>query len=473
MLIVTSERDTSFTLTSIDEGRSLRLPNLRVVVTLPDRQTITAPLGLAPLVLGKSPECDLVVADPKVSRVHCEVRLTEQGVLVRDVDSRNGTFLRDVRIIEAFVPPGVPVTVGSSTLVVQPSGGSAVLPLSTRGSFGAAVGEGLAMRALFARLERVAKSEETLLLLGESGTGKEVLARSIHEESRRSNGPYVIVDCGAIPSATIEGELFGTVVGAATGAVNRAGFFEAAHQGTIFIDEIGELPLEVQQKLLRVIEARTVRRLGSTQERSVDVRIVAATHRNLKAMAAEGKFRQDLYFRLSVLEIQVPPLRERREDIPLLVQRFLSSRNPPMKTSDLPPETMPMLLGYDWPGNVRELRNVITRLVLFPELLHEMMSPAEGGAPAPPSPGGEEAKEDPEDSKLGKLLELSLPEAREAVLAELERKYAIAKLRQYDGNISRAAEAMGVSRQLLHRLLDRHGIRAKDGGPDPSTSKRG
>jgi transcriptional regulator with PAS, ATPase and Fis domain len=458
---VPSERDTSFTLTSFDEGRSLRLPNLRVIVTLPDRQTVTAPLGLAPLVLGKSPDCDLVVTDPKVSRVHCEIRLTERGVRVKDIDSRNGTLIHEARIVEAFVPPGVHVTVGDSTFVVQPSGGSAVLPLSTRSSFGGAVGEGLAMRALFARLERVAKSEETVLLLGESGTGKEVLARSIHQESRRGNGPYVIVDCGAIPPATIESELFGTVPGAATGAVNRPGFFEAAHRGTIFVDEIGELPLEAQQKLLRVIEARTVRRLGSTHEQAIDVRIVAATHRNLKAMVAEGKFRQDLYFRLSVLEIQVPPLRERREDIPLLVERFLSNRNPPMKVSDLPPETMPMLKGYDWPGNVRELRNVIARLVLFPELLHEMLGPLPERAADTSAPGDETAAEDPEDVKLGRLLDLSLPEAREAVLAELERKYATAKLRQYDGNITRAAESMGVSRQLLHRLLDRHGIRAK------------
>jgi len=458
------DQDPSFTLTSFDEGRSLRLPNLRVCVTQPDRKSITAPLGLAPLLVGKSPECDLVIADPKVSRVHCEVRLTEQGVLVKDYGSRNGTILHEARLVEAFVPPGVPLGIGDSVLVVQPVGGAAVMALSQRSAFGSALGESLAMRALFARLERAAKSEETILLLGESGTGKEVLARSIHQESHRASGPYVIVDCGAIPPTTIESELFGTVPGAATGAVNRAGFFEAAHRGTIFIDEIGELPLEAQQKLLRVIEARTVRRLGSTQEHPVDVRIVAATHRNLRAMATEGNFRQDLYFRLSVLEMQVPALRDRKEDIPVLVERFLASRKPPVKRDDLPPETIPMLMGYDWPGNVRELRNVIARLVLFPELLHEMLAP-QAGAVAPSStaePPVESASgADAEDASLGKLLELSLPEAREAVLADLERKYATVKLRQYDGNISRAAEAMGVSRQLLHRLLDRHGIRAR------------
>ncbi len=466
MHTVTVHPDASFTLTSVDEGRSLRLPNLRVTLTLPDRRTLAKPLGLEPLVLGQSDTCDIIVADPKVSRRHCELRLTEEGVLLVDLGSRNGTMVRDLRIIEAFLPPATLVTIGDSTFVVSPSGGAAVLALSVQSSFGAAFGKSYAMRALFARLERVAKTEETILLLGESGTGKEVLARAIHQNGRRSNGPFIVVDCGAITPSLIESELFGTVSGAANGAVNRAGLFEAAHRGTIFVDEIGELPLEAQQKLLRVIEARTVRRLGSTQELPVDARIVVATHRNLRAMVAEGKFREDLYYRLSVVEIPVPPLRDRRDDIPLLVERFLSMRNPPTQLAELPPETIPMLLAYDWPGNVRELRNVVARMVLFPELLHEMFGLAvnppipSSAAPLAESASGPE-KPNPEDEKLGRLLELTLPEAREAVLAELERKYVTAKLRQYDGNITRAAEAMGVSRQLLHRLLERHGIRAK------------
>lgn len=460
------EHATPFTLASVDDGRAVRLPSLRVTVTLPNRRTLSAPLELEPLVLGQHIECDIVVTDPKVSRRHCEIRLTERGVFVQDLDSRNGSFIRDVQIAGAFVPPGVPVTIGDSSFIVQASGGSAVLPLSTKGSFGAAVGDSLAMRALFAKLERVAPTDETILLLGESGTGKEVLARALHQNSRRSAGPFVIVDCGAIPATTIEVELFGTVPGAATGALNKAGLFEAAHRGTIFIDELGELPLEAQQKLLRVIEARTIRRLGSTQEQAIDVRIIGATHRNLKTMVAEGKFRQDLFYRLSVFEAHIPPLRERKEDLSLLVERFLSNRNPPAKMADLPPETIPMFMGYDWPGNVRELRNALARLVLFPELLHEMFvrerEPADGAVERASSTKTDEmAQGQTEDAQFGKWLELTLPEAREAVLQDLERKYVAAKLRQYDGNISRAAEAMGVSRQLLHRLLDRHGMRAK------------
>ena len=461
-----NKQGTSFTISSVDEGRTLRLPNLEVMVTLPNRNTVVARLGLEPLVLGQNTDCDLVVTDAKVSRRHCELRLTERGVFVQDLDSRNGTFIRDVQISGAYVLPGVPVMIGDSSFIVQPSGGSAVVALSTRGAFGAAVGKSLAMRALFAKLERIAPTDETILLLGESGTGKEILARAIHDNSRRSKGPYIVVDCGAIPASTIEVELFGTVPGAATGAVNKAGLFEAAHRGTIFIDELGELPLEAQQKLLRVIEARTVRRLGSTQEQAIDVRVIAATHRNVKSMVAENKFRKDLFFRLSVFEAIVPPLRDRRDDIPFLVERFLSSRNPPSNIADLPPETIPMLMGYDWPGNVRELRNALARLVLFPELLPEMFSSAGASTSNTPSMDqpastNEMTNSQNSDAQLGKWLELTLPEAREAVLEELERKYVAAKMRQVDGNITRAAEAMGVSRQLLHRLLDRHGMRAK------------
>jgi len=463
---VGSAHDEGFTLTSCDGGRSLRLPNLRVIVTLPDGRTLSAPLELTPLVLGQGADCDLTVADPKVSRIHCELRLTELGVILQDLESTNGTFIREVRIVEAFLQPGVPVVIGDCTFVVQPSGGAAILPLSAKGSFGVAVGESLAMRALFARLERLAPTDETILLLGESGTGKDVLARSIHQNSQRSNEPFVVVDCSSIAPGLIEGELFGIVPAAGVGPVNKAGLFEAAHRGTLFMDEIGELSLEAQQRLLRVIEARTVRRLGSTHEQAIDVRIVAATHRNLKAMVTEGKFRQDLYFRLSVFEAQVPPLRERKEDIPRLVERFLSSRTPPMKLSDLPHETISMLMGYDWPGNVRELRNAVARLVLFPELLHEMFGHAAGagaktGAAAPAARADETTKAVPEDALLGKLLELTLPEAREALLEEFERKYIDVMLQRHGGNITRAAEAMGIPRQRLYRALDRYGMRVK------------
>jgi transcriptional regulator with PAS, ATPase and Fis domain len=448
---MSDEQAGPFTLTSVDEGRSLRLPALRVVVTQRDRRTLEAPLGMSPLLVGASDDCDLVLADPRVSRRHCEIRLTERGVLLRDLDSTNGTLVRGVPILEARLPPGVPVALGDSELVVQPAGAAAVLPLSSSTSFGEAIGQSLPMRALFAKLERVVPTDETLLLLGESGTGKEVLARAIHDNSRRKDGPLVVVDCGAIAPTLIEAELFGYERGAFTGAVgSKPGLLERAHRGTLFIDEIGELPLDLQPKLLRAIEAREARRLGADRPHPFDARVVAATHRNLRARAVEGTFRKDLYYRLAVIELHVPALRERADDIPMLVERFLAARDPPGALSDLPPETISLLKAYDWPGNVRELRNVVARLVLFPELLPELFGPPElpAGAPA----------EDPQAERLTRLLALSLPEARELVLEELEKSYVSAKLRQHGGNISRAAEAMGVSRQLVHRLIDRYGL---------------
>ena len=333
--------------------------------------------------------------------------------------------------------------------------------MSPAGSFGGAIGSSYLMRALFARIERAAATAQTILLLGESGTGKEVLARAIHDESPRRAGPFVVLDCGAITANLMESEVFGYARGAFTGAAGaRAGLLEEANGGTLFIDEIGELPLDLQPKLLRALEARQVRRLGSSEWRPFDARIVAATHRDLRARVAEGTFRQDLYYRIAVVEAHVPALRERKEDIPLLVERFLAAHDPPRALADLPPHALSLLAAHDFPGNVRELRNLVTRLVLFSELGldlpgGEAARPVERAAVgSPAAPGGE-----PE--RMGKLLELPLPAAREMVMEQFERGYVSAKLGQHGGNISRAADAMGVSRQLVHRLLDRYGMRAR------------
>jgi transcriptional regulator with PAS, ATPase and Fis domain len=480
---MTSEQSGLGTLTSFDRGRSLRLPAIRVTVTLPDRCVLTAPLPIHPLVIGSSPECDLVVTDPRISRRHCELRITEKGVLLRDLGSKNGTLVQGVPIIEVLLPPSIPVMVGGSQLVVAPSGAPSVLPLSGSSRFGDALGQSLAMRALFAKLERAAPTDETILLLGESGTGKEVLARAIHASSRRSSGPFVVIDCGSIAPNLVEGELFGYVRGAFTGAAgSQAGLLEQANGGTLFIDELGELPNELQPKLLRALESRQVRRLGASDYKPFDARVVAATHRNLRARIAEGLFREDLYYRLAVVEVHVPALRERKDDIPLLIERFLAGRDPPRALADLPPQTVSLLSAYDWPGNVRELRNTVARLVLFPELLEELVgtgrpasaAPAVREAPrgaAPEEMGGakREGLKDADEAKLGRLLDLSLPQAREVVMEEFERSYLAVKLRHHGGNISRAADAMGVSRQLVHRLIDRYDLKDKlrgSGGGD-------
>lgn len=463
------------TLTCFDRGRSLRLPAIRVSVTLPDRCVLTAPLPIHPLVIGSSPECDLVVTDPRISRRHCELRITEKGVLLRDLGSKNGTLVQGVPIIEVILPPSIPVVVGGSQLMVSPAGAPSVLPLSGSSKFGDALGQSLSMRALFAKLERAAPTDETILLLGESGTGKEVLARAIHAESGRSSGPFVVLDCGGIAPNLVEGELFGHIRGAFTGAAgSQAGLLEQANGGTLFIDELGELPIELQPKLLRALESRQVRRLGASEYKPFDARVVAATHRNLRTRITDGLFREDLYYRLAVVEVHVPALRERKDDIPLLIERFLSGRDPPRALSDLPPQTVSLLSAYDWPGNVRELRNAVARLVLFPELLEELVGPGRSPAAAPSQASREaprsaapeaavkrEAAKDADAAKLGRLMDLSLPEAREVIMEEFERSYVSVKLRQHGGNISRAADAMGVSRQLVHRLIDRYDLKDK------------
>jgi transcriptional regulator with PAS, ATPase and Fis domain len=437
------------TLTTISE-RGVLLPPVVVTVTPEGGSPVEAPLGMAPLVVGTSPECDLVVADARVSRRHCELRLGLRGLLLRDLDSKNGTFLGEVPVLEIGLPVGVAVTLGSSRLSVRVDGAPSVVALSDAERFGEAIGRSVVMRALFAKLERAAATTETLLLLGESGTGKEVLAKAIHAASGRRDEPFVVFDCSAVAPSLVEAELFGVARGAFTGAATaRAGLLEEAHGGTLFIDEIGELPLDLQPKLLRALEEKKVRRLGSSEWVRCDARVVAATHRNLRAQVAAGAFRLDLYYRLAVVEIAVPALRERKDDIPLLVDRFLAMKDPPRTAADLPPRAAELLQAYDWPGNVRELRNVVARLVLFPELVDEL-----GGAP--PSPPPPAAPEPPSP-----LLDLPLLEAREIVLERFERSYVSVKLQQHRGNISHAADAMGVSRQLVYRLVERYGLKGK------------
>jgi DNA-binding NtrC family response regulator len=438
------------------------LPALRLSLASPGGAPVSQTLGVRALLVGTSAECDLTAVDPRMSRRHCEIRLTERGVLVRDLGSKNGTFVGDASIVEAYVQPGTPVRLGDSTLTVTPESGTTVLHLSNNDGFGEATGASTCMRALFALLERAAPTDETILLLGESGTGKEVLARAIHDNSRRSKGPFVVVDCAALSPGLVEDELFGHARGAATGLhADRTGLLEEANGGTIFIDELGELPIDLQPKLLRAIENRQVRRLGSNEPVPFDARIIAATHRNLEAKIKDGSFRADLYFRLSVVEVHVPALRDRKEDIPHLVGRFLAARRPPATPADLPPRALALLQAYEWPGNVRELRNTVSRLLLFPEKLADFLGDkVAAAAQNSGSPGQGSAAQAEEDRKAA-LYALPLPEARDLVMEQFERGYIAERLKQHNENITRAAESMGVSRQLLHRLIERYGLRGK------------
>lgn len=425
--------------------QTITIPGLRVRAKPPEGPTVEMGLGMSSITVGTSPDCNLVISDPRVSRRHCSIRLTQQGVLICDLGSKNGVFAGGVRILEGFVPQSLPLTIGGSTLVVEELDPPITLPLSSSARFGDAVGESVSMRMLFALLERAAATNETILLLGESGTGKELLARAIHAHSPRSTGPFVLVDCSAIAANLMDDELFGHARGAFTGAQTmREGLLEQANGGTVFIDELGELSPELQLKLLRAIESREIRKLGSNKWQPIDIRIVAATHRKLRELVQRGEFREDLYYRLAVVEAFVPPLRERMEDLPLLVNRLLATLSPPRTLQDLPPGAISMLLTHDWPGNVRELRNTLARLAIMPELGKRAIS-------SPPAPSSD-------DENLDSIGVLGLREARTKALEQFERRYIQWKLRESDGNRTKTASAMGISRQLLHRLLVRYGF---------------
>jgi transcriptional regulator with PAS, ATPase and Fis domain len=439
-------RDSPPTLTAL-RSDALELPALRVIVVPPKGRAVEATLAVAPLVLGASLDCDLVVHDPRVSRRHCELSLTERGVVLRDLGSKNGTFIGEVQIIEALLAPSAKAAIGGTSIVVNVVGARSVVPLSTSARFGEALGGSIPMRALFAKLEHAAATLETILVLGESGTGKELLARGIHDASPRNDGPFVVFDCSAVAANLVEAELFGYVKGAFTGAQSaRAGLLEQANGGTLFIDEIGELPIELQPKLLRALEAKQVRRVGANGYVPFDARVIAATHRDLQGRIASGAFREDLYYRLAVVEVIVPPLRERKEDIGLLAERFLAAQVPPRSLLDLPPNALELLKAHHWPGNVRELRNTVARLVLFPHLGEQAI--------------GKASPRRKEEAGVEQFASLPLREAREMVVEQFERSYLAMKLREHKGNVSRAAESMGVSRQLVHRLMERYGIRA-------------
>jgi transcriptional regulator with PAS, ATPase and Fis domain len=419
-------------------------------------------LGPGRIRVGTAPACDVRLGDPTVSHLHCQLEIHGHGVHVTDLESTNGTFVDGVRVYSAELNAGGTITIGSTVLRLELTGEPVYVELSRADRFGRFLGASAEIRRVYAILERVAPTDATILIQGETGTGKEALALAIHEASERADGPFIAVDCGAIAENLFESELFGHVRGAFSGAViDRTGLFEQANGGTLFLDEIGELPLSLQPKLLRVLEMREIRRVGASTTRRVDVRVLAATNRMVARQVNEGTFREDLYYRLAVLEVIIPPLRARREDIPPLAAHFyrtFSGRN-----DALPPEFLATLAARAWPGNVRELRNFIERSVSLGWVTRQSDKPMGLSATAPPglpasAPPGLEA-----------LLPMDLPlkEARELWTNRFESLYVSALLRRCHGNVTRAAELAGVNRRSLQRLMAQHGIRSGDGDDDP------
>jgi DNA-binding NtrC family response regulator len=428
------------------------------VVAGPDRGAVLK-LDRGTYFVGKAPSCELVLSDGKVSRRHLEVTVLHDGVQFRDLGSTNGSFFQGARFDALVVGAGSSIFIGASELSLVGEGAS-LEPASAYAQFGPLHGASDVMRRLYDTLSRVAPVDIPVLVQGETGTGKEMVAQAIHAASSRAEGPLVVCDLSALPRGVIESELFGHRRGSFTGAhTDRAGAFVEADGGTLFLDEIGELGLEAQPYLLRALEQQEVKPVGGQTYQQVDVRIVAATNRDLAAEVKQGRFRQDLYHRVAVVQIDLPPLRRRPEDIPMLVEHFLSRaaqtlhRRPP----EVPAATLAALQAYDWPGNIRELKNVLERacaLAQGPIIDPRILGLPEGDLPTPhsvlPPPEG--------------VVDLGVPfrEAKQRLIDTWEREYVARLLQKHSGNVSEAARSGGIDRVHLYRLLRKHGLWSGD-----------
>jgi DNA-binding NtrC family response regulator len=437
---------------------------------------------------GRSIISDLVVQDKAVSGTHFEVSARDDGYRLRDLNSRNGIFVGDLRVRDAYLRPGTVFRIGHTNIQFQSTQDVVEIELSKKDRFDMMLGSSAAMREIFAHLEKVAPSDLTCLITGETGTGKEMVARALHNASSRKSKPFVVLDCGSIPRELIESTLFGHEKGSFTGAVaQHTGCFEQANGGTIFLDEIGELDVMLQPKLLRVLEQREIKRVGGDRTYKVDVRVLAATNRDLRDEVNKGTFREDLYFRLSVVHVELPPMRDRREDVPNLANHFLRDvgqrRGMNMSFSQ---DAMAALMSHAWPGNVREMRNVVERasalsdgpvitrtdlvfgremgpsLVASHDLVQAGAQAAQraaarlAGVELPPQTGP--AIFDASLLTAG----LGFKPAKQTVVDAFEVAYLQVLMQRNDGNITRSAQEAGLTRYHLRELLKRHGLKGGD-----------
>ena len=420
-----------------------------MVVEGPDRGESVA-LSEGPVLIGSSPSCEFPLTDKTVSRRHVEATREPFGVVVRDLGSTNGSYIHGQRFVEIVLGYGATFKLGKTVIKLLPEEEVVEPQLSDSDTFGDLKGEDPKMRRLFALLKDVAATDATVIIEGETGTGKELVAEEIHHHSPRAGGPFVVFDCGAVPRDLIESALFGHVKGSFTGAhSDRNGAFEEANGGTIFLDEIGELSPELQPTLLRVLDKRAVRPVGGNQYQQVDVRVVVATNRNLREEVAKRTFREDLYYRLAVIRIHLPPLRERGLDIPFLADHFIQMFSPHGQPKlNISTEGMRKLQLHSWPGNVRELRNVIERACV---LCH-----------------GDEVnlddaffKEDPAPN-FGVRTDLPFKEAKGQLVESFEREYIEDLMGRHNMNLSAAAREAQIDRKHLRELIRKYGIKPPD-----------
>jgi DNA-binding NtrC family response regulator len=436
--------------------------------------------------LGSMDDNDIVLRDDTVSRYHCKIVQEDTGYVLVDLRSTNGTFVNKVRVREAFLKPGCTVSVGQTNMRFNAHEEEVQIVPSQSTRCGSLIGGNARMREIYAILEKIAPTATTVVIEGETGTGKEVVAQTIHSLSPRAKGELVVFDCGAVPPNLIESELFGHEKGSFTGAMmTRQGLFELADGGTLFLDELGELPIDLQPKLLRALEQREVRRVGSSKAIKVDVRIIAATNRNLEDEVRAGRFRQDLFYRLSVVRLHLPALRERADDIPLLVSHFLKNASynrggdNTQRVKQIARDAMGALQTYPWPGNVRELVNVMERAVSFcdGDTLTASDLPDYVRSARPPAPSRADTKRGathpgaiaagaataavaprPPDDLLGEGV--TFKDAKERWVASFERDYIVSLLRRHGGNISHAARDADIDRKYFRKLMKKYDIEA-------------
>jgi len=390
------------------------------------------------VLIGQSDACEVKLGDPSASRRHACFEVVELGLRVADLGSTNGTFVDRVRVVEAITTGGEDVRIGSTVFRIERTRDAGKAPIELANGFGHLVGQSPQMRRLYPLCRRLAGSDVPVVIEGETGTGKEVLAEALHEEGPRANGPFVVFDCTAVPPSLLESELFGHERGAFTGALaTRKGVFEQASGGTLLIDEIGDLELALQPKLLRAIERSEIRRVGGDRWIHVDVRIVAATRRNLDREVQAGRFRDDLFHRIAVCRIELPPLRDRKKDIPILVRHFYERANADVR--QLRPDLLAKWVDAPWLGNVRELRNAVARHIAL------------GDTSLPPvAPSSETSPE-----SFGHYLQLPFTEARDRVLEAFEEAYVEQMLARHDGDLARAAATSGIGIRYFQKLRAR------------------
>ena len=404
--------------------------------------------------IGSHPDCDFCIQNSSISRHHAKIELDEKGYRLIDLDSKNGTFIGDLRIQEIYLNSPMTFRCGSVDINYELGGDEIEVSISGEDHFGGLLGQSVAMREIFGLLERVAPTPATVLIEGESGCGKELVAAAIRQHSERANKPFVIFDCSAVSKDLIESELFGHTKGSFTGAVSdRKGAFLQANGGTLFLDEIGELSLDLQPKLLRALENHMIRPVGSEKTMTVDVRVIAATNRSLAREVENGNFREDLYYRLAVIKIDLPPLRKRKEDLPLLVEHFLddASKKFNRPAPNVTFSTMQKLRAYNWPGNVRELRNFIERACLlsndnrietkFLNVKQENLDKSDSSSDS--------------DSYVELVLQQQTPfkEAKQNIVEQFELKYWKKLLESTNGNISKAARLSDMHRKSVEYIV--------------------